>query len=98
MMNAKTQVSRSSFIVHHSSFIILTSVVVLRRREPQSIPLEPPVERAAAETQGLGSFADVALEAGQGLLDEEALDFLQAHVFQARRSFAPHFEAQVGHG
>src|SRR6266567_5843807 len=89
-------IHNSPFIIHHSQFTIHNSVVVLGRRESQAVTLEPPIKRAAAQAQGLGGFADVALEAGEGLLDEEALDFLQAHILQARRSLASTFQAQVG--
>src|SRR4029079_10169074 len=53
----------------------------------QAVPLEPAVERAAAEAERLGGLADVAVEARHGFLDQEALDVFEAHVFEASAAF-----------
>src|SRR5689334_20770710 len=58
--------------MHHSSFDIL-----------QSVALKPAVQGAAAQTECFGGLADVAVEASHGLLDQEALNILEAHVFEA---------------
>jgi hypothetical protein len=56
---------------------------------------QPAVEGAAAEAEFLGGLAGVAVAAGEGLLDEEGLDLLEAHVLEARRGLAG-VEAEVG--
>src|SRR4029453_10262578 len=61
--------------------------------QPES--LKPPVERAAAETEALGRVGAVAVVPGQGLLDEEAFDFLEAHVLDASRRVACGAQAEV---
>src|SRR5262249_44666042 len=65
----------------------------------QPIPLESPVERAPAQTQRLGGLTDVAVEAGHGFLDQEALDFLEAHILEPSASLArrPHAEIALTH-
>src|SRR5260221_12808718 len=59
------------------------------RRRLEAIALQPPVERAARQAEGLGGPADVAVEAAERLLDEEALDFLQAHVVEVLLPLSP---------
>src|SRR5437660_12812693 len=54
----------------------------------QPVPLQPSVERAAAQAERLGRLADVAVEARHRLLDQEPFDFLEAHVFHARAGVA----------
>src|SRR5688572_23432241 len=48
----------------------------------QAVALQPPVEGTAAEAERLGGLADVAVVARHRLLDQEALDVLQAHVLE----------------
>src|SRR5437764_13086497 len=50
----------------------------------QPVPLQPSVERAAAQAERLGRLADVAVEARHRLLDQEPFAFLQSHVSPAR--------------
>src|SRR5258708_15991258 len=52
------------------------------RRRLEAIALQPPVERAARQADGLGGPADVAVESAERLLDDEALDVLQADVVE----------------
>src|SRR5579884_2285713 len=54
----------------------------------QPVSLQPPIERAAAQAEGLGGLADVAIEPRHRLLDEEPFDFLEAHILDARRRVA----------
>src|SRR6185436_12408841 len=56
--------------------------------------LKPSIESAATQAQSLGGLADVPVVAGHRFLDEESLDFLEAHVFDARAAFSGHPEAQ----
>src|SRR4029079_87926 len=50
----------------------------------QTVTLQSAVERTAAEAQGLGCLADVAVEPRHGFLDQEALHLFEAHVLDAR--------------
>src|SRR5689334_21295030 len=61
----------------------------------EAIPLKAPVQCAAAETERLGGLAHVAVEASHRLLDQEALDFLEAHVLDARRLIAVDAQPQL---
>src|SRR5204862_7802196 len=74
--------SHSTAVVAHSRFRIPHPEFL----EP--VPLQPPIQGAAAEAQRLGGLTDVAVEPRHRLLDQEALDFLQAHVFDARGRLA----------
>src|SRR6266849_69035 len=61
----------------------------------QPVSLQPAVQGAAAETQGFGRLADVAIEARHRLLDEEAFDFLEAHVLDSRALIAIDAEPEL---
>src|SRR6267142_1937530 len=65
------------------------------RRRLEAIALQPPVERAARQAEGLRGPADVAVEAAERFLDEEALDLLQAHVVDGLLPLAPGAEPEV---
>lgn len=52
-------------------------------RPSKAVPLEPAIQRTATQTQGVGSAADIAAIARQGFADQETLDILKAHVFNA---------------
>src|ERR1700674_5205629 len=65
----------------------------LRRLE--AIALQPPVERTARQAEGLGGPAHVPVEAAERLLDQEALDILEAHVVEAGLPSPPRPEPQV---
>ncbi len=47
--------------------------------------LQPAVESAAAESQCLGSAADIAFKARKGLLYQQTFHFFQSHVLNAAR-------------
>src|SRR5436190_5994568 len=51
----------------------------------QSVPLKASVQRAAAETECFGGLADVPVEPGHRLLDQEAFDVFEAHFLDPRR-------------
>ena len=56
----------------------------------------PPRGRSAAtQTQRLGGLAHVAFVAGEGFLDQEAFDVLQAHVLDPRALIAVDPQAQI---
>ena len=59
-----------------------------RRASLQSIVLQPAIERAPAQAQGLGGLARVAIETAERFLNQERFHFLQAHVFDAGRILA----------
>src|SRR5437016_2149164 len=61
----------------------------------ESVPLQTAIERAAAQPQGLGRLADVAVEARHRLLDQESLDVLEAHLLDARRRILVQAQAEV---
>src|SRR5450759_4436697 len=61
----------------------------------QAISLQPPVERAAAQTERVGRVADVAAETRQRLFDQQRLHIFQAHFLQLRRTLAPRPQPQV---
>src|ERR1044071_1978229 len=68
-----------------------------RGRRSDFVLLHAAVEGAAAEAEGLGRLADVAAEAAERLLDEEALDLFEAHLFEAALAAAARrLEAEVG--
>src|SRR5215207_7369397 len=68
-----------------------------RRGHSDFVLLHPAVEGAAAEAEGFGRLADVAAEAPERLLDEEALDLFEAHLFEAAlAAAAAGLEAEVG--
>src|SRR5437764_7701118 len=48
----------------------------------EPVALQAPVQRASAQAERLGRLTDVAVKAGHRLLDEEALDFFEAHVLE----------------
>src|SRR5439155_1302778 len=52
------------------------------RKTLEAMPLEPPIEGAAREAESLGRIAHVPARAGERLVDEYALDFLEAHVVE----------------
>lgn len=52
-------------------------------RPSKAVPLEPAIQRAATQTQGISRAADIAAVARQSFADQEALDILKAHVFDA---------------
>src|SRR4051812_21090975 len=62
----------------------------------QPVSLEAAVERASAEPERLCCLADVAVEARHGLLDEERLDLLEAHVLEPPSTFTASAETEVG--
>src|SRR5262249_55794251 len=45
----------------------------------ESVALEPPVQSAAAQAERFRGLADVAVKAGHGLFNQEALDVFEAH-------------------
>ena len=49
----------------------------------RAVTLQAPIQRRPGEAQRLGRLADVAVEARHRLLDQEALDVLEAHVLEA---------------
>src|SRR5437867_298051 len=65
------------------------------RRRLEAIALQAPVERAARQAEGLRGPAHVPVEAGERLLDEEALDLFEAHVVEAGLPLAPRPEPEV---
>src|SRR5690349_21490954 len=64
----------SSF--RHSAFGIRHSAL-------QPVTLQPTIEGRTAQSERFRGLADVAVEARHGLLDQEALDILEAHVLEA---------------
>ena len=54
-----------------------------------------PIKRAAAEAERLGRLAYVAVEARHRLLDQEALDVLEAHFLEARRRVAAYAQSEL---
>src|SRR6266545_7172883 len=54
----------------------------------QAVSLQAAIQCAATEPQCFGRLADVAVEPCHRLLDEEALDLLEAHILDARRGIA----------
>src|SRR5450432_1575182 len=61
----------------------------------QAVPLEPAIERAAAQAERIGGVADVAAETRQRLLDQQRLDIFEAHFLEPRRTFAPGAQTEV---
>src|SRR5207249_3142235 len=61
----------------------------------EAVALKPSVQSATAKTQRLGGLADVAVESRHRLLDEEAFDVLEAHLFDARCRVAVDAQAQL---
>src|SRR5262245_4888870 len=61
----------------------------------EPVALEAAVEGAPREAERLRGPADIAVVAGERLLDEEALHFLEAHVVEAGLPLAPPAQAQV---
>src|SRR4029453_6174956 len=61
----------------------------------QPVALEAPVEPASAQSKRLRRLTDVAVEAHHRFLDQEALDVLEAHAFQAAAAFPGRSKAQV---
>src|SRR5262245_40656092 len=57
--------------------------------------LQPAIKGAAAQSQSFGGLADVAVETGQRLFDQEAFDLFEVHVFEPRRAVRRLIEAQV---
>src|SRR5262252_9275803 len=57
--------------------------------------LQPAIKGAAAQSQGFGGLADVSVEAGERLFDQEAFDLFEVHVFEPRRAVRRLIEAQV---
>ena len=51
----------------------------------KSILLQPAIERAPAQPEGLCRLAGVAIKTRERLLDQERFHFLEAHVFQPGR-------------
>jgi len=56
-----------------------------RRGLSDAIPIQPTVERAAAQTERTGSTADVAFKLCHCFSDEERFHLLEAELFEARR-------------
>src|SRR6266702_8106540 len=50
------------------------------------MPFEPAIERAAGEAQRLGRLAHVPAGARERLLDQDALDLLEAHLIERARA------------
>src|SRR5580765_4445718 len=57
--------------------------------------LKPSVQRAPAEAERLCGLTDVAVVAPHGFLDEEPLDFLEAHVFDSRAAIADRAQTEL---
>ena len=61
----------------------------------EPVTLQPPVQRAAAQAERLRRLADVAVVPGHRLLDQEALDFFEAHVLEAPAALAAGPQAEI---
>src|SRR4051812_9191827 len=59
------------------------------------VAFQAPVERAAAQAEFLGGLARVAVAAGEGLLDQERFDLLEAHVLETRGGVS-RVETEIG--
>src|SRR5258706_3535506 len=77
----------------NSEFLLPNSKL---RTASESVPLKPSVQSAAAQPKSLCRLADVAVETGHGLLDQEAFDVLEAHVLDARRRLAIDPQPELG--
>ena len=55
-----------------------------------------PIEGSAAEAEGFGRLAHVAVAAGEGFADEDTLDGLEGHLFEGLGGDAGGGEAEVG--
>src|ERR1700723_674113 len=60
------------------------------------ILFHPPVERPAAEAEGLCRLAHVAVAAREGFADEDTLHRLKTHLFESLGGDARGREAEVG--
>src|SRR5712691_7319194 len=61
----------------------------------EAVPLQPPVQRAAAEAQRFRGLAHVAVGPRHRLLDQESFDLLEAHVLHPRSRIAVDAEPQL---
>src|SRR3989441_7205757 len=52
----------------------------------QSMFLQPAIHSAAAQSQSLGCLADVSFVASESALNQVALNFVEAHLFQLSRA------------
>src|SRR5437899_2224529 len=52
----------------------------------QSMFLQPAIHGAAAQSQSLGCLADVSFVASESALNQVALNFVEAHLFQLSRA------------
>src|SRR5438477_12879029 len=78
----------SVFGIQHSAFSI-------DKGQLEAVPLEAPIERRPAKAQSLRSLTHVAVEAGHSFLDQEALDVLEAHVFQTAAAVLRGAQAEI---
>src|SRR5579872_5762421 len=86
-----------TILIRHSSFTPIRRAPFGIRHELEAIALKAPVQGRAAQAERLGGLADVAVESGHGLLDQEALDVLEAHVLEASaRGVLACAEPQIG--
>jgi len=61
----------------------------------KAVFLQPAIESAAAQAERFAGVADVPTITSKSLLNQDALDFLDAHFIEAQRSFAHGAEAEV---
>src|SRR5439155_18113384 len=59
------------------------------------MPFEPAVQRAAREAEGLRRVTHIAAGARERFLDQDALDFLQAHLIERTGTIAATTETEI---
>ena len=61
-----------------------------------SIFFDAPIERGAAQSQGLGSLRNIAVAAAKNLADEQGFNLIDAHIFKRRRCSSRSRDGKVG--